>query len=1554
MDCLAEANSLPKVTLDRLKSTIWVPLSNGNAIKPEDILHLPRLSEDVARLVAQYPGVFVDPNTLHLDLRSHPAFSVLLPQIVPGQNDALGMLGILLLEDEMNAVGVADVALEDWLTAFQSDDGGLFRQIALLRAVREKLPNAADSTFGVLKTAISESRTRQILAFLRAAHIKDRGSGRRKTIVRVFGQYLRQMLTITGYQAGIQDTDLPTTDGHWKAPRELCLTNDGVAPSFVIDRQLEAEIAELFPAMLQAEAQALSENVSVRSLNVREPDWNVTAAAKRLRVYFDSWRDLLPNEQIGGFLALLGDDPAMRQLAEEFLGRNRTLEETREKFGLLAMQCGRDSAGNPIMEDAETMIRKQRVVVEIADEPLVYVLNLLGDEIAVPRNERPATLFVGYGNRNSPFPHRIDQGLRLRCFRLNAIDPAEFTEIELSRLLRDSAAKFIAEAYNNRESQTRFETTWDELAASDQLDIRITQSRIIEHGFLILDQYGLRSDPNLARVLDRWDAAERLKLERETQSHETQRSHSRNPDREMEEARTELRRLFEERPTTPTQEHVLTAVQHRIADHYQYKLSSIPFELFQNADDAYAELNRFFREPPLSHSRREPTFDLLWQPSRLVFAHFGRRINQYSIDADRMAHGFDNDLWKMSVLSLSNKGRAADAPVAPVTGKFGLGFKSVFLACDRPRLLSGRLAFEFIGGIYPRRLVGEERRELDDLRDQAASRDPQATLIVLKLREGLNGSQVASRFQKLAHILVVFARQIRRCVCGNDGAEATWEPTEVPRVSGWRSGNVKPVSSQSGKTESQRVLHFQSDAGQFLFALGSRGIESFSADVPTIWVTAPTEEALQLGFLVNGPFALDPGRAQLARDPTQNHAAAHRLGQDFGKHLADLFAAFQDSSSRIEIRTSLRMAADVQPFDLWSSLWERLVFSVSERANNDQPADQLIRDVLWCSFDSGVASFYSHHEAIPVRLPGKRFEAQLVSLANVRFAIRGVLAQRDRRPSFDGYALACICTWPAFQERVGKGMLVSHERVVRPLERLCPSLVQHITAITLADVVRWECPHQMIDPEKAERLGELLTREFLTQIPDQTETNRIRDILDAAEFLAADGHYHPARELLIGQTPIAEGGWSLDECLRTGFAPSSRVVNEEYGQIGLRFFLACREKLTATPQEMAGWVRAAQDHATRKAALVYLADGDAGRTVQSELKRQGFEGTWLIDLATLPCFRQLSTAQQHRLAELLARQDAADLMRQLLEGVHRPPQLNPRTVLRGIHDWWSAEGPRAIRDYEARVYPNGGLQFLDHEVDEHAHQRRKDWVTLFLLGLTHTMGRTVAEQHRSFLRRCEQDGWLDMIASSERQPGSWMDWIDRFLDGQLDDSRFLQWMKQFVGIYQVSRHLDDYIEVLLTAQRFDHPFELTQLTNTRASAAFQAGGVSAPPLSRILGMGQCFVLRELFRHRVLSNPHAHPHCFVPVARVRRMLVDLGCDDLVGNQQPWEWSRVIYTFLQQHLRDAATFGGAFDIPLQVVADDASLQMRFFAAPIESEDDESALWFDDDNPVQPEDT
>jgi hypothetical protein len=515
MDCLSEADYLPDEVTHELRTAVWVPTTDGVSTKPDDVICVRELREDVARLVSEYPGIFIDPARLAPALREHRGYGRFLEVVVPPAGKALVMLGTLLLENPQNAVGDSGVTLDDWLEVFHDDDGILFPCIHLLRTARDRLASAARATFSELARPIPEGRTWGILGWLRSAHAAASSAARRNKIIRVFGQYLSTVVSAATFTRQLQSQTLPAKDGTWRPAGELCVGNDGVAACHVLDQQIEGELARFFPpSLLDASPFAGSRRNGGGEL--REPDWDVQATAGRLRAYFDSWRDVIPNEQIGGFLALLGDDEGVRELAQVFLGRYRTLEETREKFGLPPAQCGRDPVtGELIVEGGLTMIGNQRVVVEISDEPTVPVLSLLGKPILVPRNVRPGTLFVGYGSRANPFPHRVEHSLRVHCFRLNAVDPRAFSGSELSLLLRDSAVKFIAEVYNSFEYQTKFATTWDELSASDQLDIRVTQSRIIEHGFLILDQYGLRSDPELARVLERWDTAERLKAERD-------------------------------------------------------------------------------------------------------------------------------------------------------------------------------------------------------------------------------------------------------------------------------------------------------------------------------------------------------------------------------------------------------------------------------------------------------------------------------------------------------------------------------------------------------------------------------------------------------------------------------------------------------------------------------------------------------------------------------------------------------------------------------------------------------------------------------------------------------------------------------------------------------------------------------------------------------------------------------------------------------------------------------------------------------------------------------
>ena len=96
-------------------------------------------------------------------------------------------------------------------------------------------------------------------------------------------------------------------------------------------------------------------------------------------------------------------------------------------------------------------------------------------------------------------------------------------------------------------------------------------------------------------------------------------------------------------------------------------------------------------------------FVIQQEDDKITFIHWGRPINKFrSAQLNGRARGFHKDLEKMLILSNSDK---SESP-GNVTGKFGLGFKSVFLVTSKPRVASGQLGFEAVGGIFSQTVDG--------------------------------------------------------------------------------------------------------------------------------------------------------------------------------------------------------------------------------------------------------------------------------------------------------------------------------------------------------------------------------------------------------------------------------------------------------------------------------------------------------------------------------------------------------------------------------------------------------------------------------------------------------------------------------------------------------------------------------------------------------------------------------------------------------------------------------------------------------------------------------
>lgn len=113
----------------------------------------------------------------------------------------------------------------------------------------------------------------------------------------------------------------------------------------------------------------------------------------------------------------------------------------------------------------------------------------------------------------------------------------------------------------------------------------------------------------------------------------------------------------------------------------------------------------------------------------------------------------------MLILSATDKWDEED-----VTGKFGLGFKSVLLVCEQPRFVSGRLAVRVVSGILLQPWEDAQGARQRLIRLGTDSGAP-GTLIDLPWIRGELGDRVLERFRRISGILCVFGRGIRSITC---------------------------------------------------------------------------------------------------------------------------------------------------------------------------------------------------------------------------------------------------------------------------------------------------------------------------------------------------------------------------------------------------------------------------------------------------------------------------------------------------------------------------------------------------------------------------------------------------------------------------------------------------------------------------------------------------------------------------------------------------------------------------------------------------------------------
>lgn len=535
-----------------IKVTKWLPLTDEGAAKPEDVIDLDAAEEEIERALTLEPGAFVTPRTLAAAIAEHPAFPTLREAYF-----ARGKLGLLQLGAALqahDAYRIGDVRLDDVKALEETarvlgDSPG--RGWQLLSALIDKL--GGEDCFEALLPGMRGVMPIKSLGRL-LKWIAERGGDQSRSVP-VFNRYLEVLAREGGASNVLGDLKLRNQESRWLPSAELVSGVSGIAPGHVLD----AEQARILSDHVFKNLKSAGSNDSPHDTSVQCR----AASEKILRDYFQPWTWRVSPLLLSGLLILFGREDSIRSLTKSLLGQHSP-EWLIDQYPWNVPPRGR-LAGFSLKQ----AIEHTRIVVKLHSGNSASVHSILGKLIRVRLHETVSTLFVGrMGYAGNNFE------LVLRHFEID-----KCTDQQLSQLLQDSITYLLKEVYEQRSSH--LDPLWNQLDKSDQVDIELAKALMLDNIPFYLKQLGTHNHATLRRRLENFRQYERQEKEfgKPPKSEEYRRK--------KEQALRDLQQLIES--DGKAQSTILDSVQRKIKD-FQYQPESVPFELFQNADDALRNL----------------------------------------------------------------------------------------------------------------------------------------------------------------------------------------------------------------------------------------------------------------------------------------------------------------------------------------------------------------------------------------------------------------------------------------------------------------------------------------------------------------------------------------------------------------------------------------------------------------------------------------------------------------------------------------------------------------------------------------------------------------------------------------------------------------------------------------------------------------------------------------------------------------------------------------------------------------------------------------------------
>ena len=934
-----------------LRTTNWLAVDD-TPIAPVAIWRLPRAVEDAARSLLsstdQEPFFTVD--RLPVEVREHRGFRYVEDHLLPDHRTSLKALaGIVTAADVAGHLGpVEHCPIGDFIALAEAGCDltlpGWRLLAALLLSARQF--DCDPATFWTSFRQLSEGdpdlagRHLDSLAELASGNDPKSEAARRaylhgfKAVAEWSGTARRRVL------ASIR---VPTVAGQWRSGREVIVEDDrGVARTHVLDRAYASALPMRNDHDESADGPAPPDGMPAPVGATDSAPQHVDLAAIEAesviqqRRFLEPWRGRVPSDLVIVYLGFIGRYGDMHGYAKEW--------EADATHDVETLWRDLDERLDRLLPDPLSgRVEHRRFRITAVNGGSVPAVALSGESFQAPLDDSPDLLLGNFHKRRNVITSGEERQRRLLVeLQLRPVDPAANSQTESLRICR----RFV------------------ETVAGDCLWIGMTDERAALRDILDkasrIDQTTLKETEHLLRDLlpgmlaqlkpNRGSACQRALQEYQDDENWIHRTAGESdPPDPAELAKSKMvlwRRLHE----ADAGAELLSSVRAKIED-LGYSARNVLFELFQNADDAYAQLDT---APDDACFRVEIRPDLPDAPGGLRVAHWGRPVNHRGRNADEgRRRRYDRDLVNMLLMNFSDKrpGAAED----DLTGKFGLGFKSAHILSDSVGIASGFVALRIHGGFLPVEWPTGSTEAND--RNRADGRKATVIDVPFAADRSAKGEQCIRAFRTALTWLPVFARRIRRVEV--TGASPVTVECSCEALPGADAIDVVTVQA-AGVT--LRALRFHlGDGYSLLLGTDEVGPIAVSDDMPRIWNLAPLAERVTSGWLLNGPFPVDPGRGRLAGSSEDHRLLFGRLGRSLGARLL----ALHDVAANDWARFAGAVDLDPSEHAARPRFWSRL-FGVMRRDLDDPLARCL-------HAEGGYRYLATERPVVPtgLRLPGK-------------------------------------------------------------------------------------------------------------------------------------------------------------------------------------------------------------------------------------------------------------------------------------------------------------------------------------------------------------------------------------------------------------------------------------------------------------------------------------------------------------------------------------------------------------------------------------------------------